>query len=233
MKISLLIFLIMLFSYGVFAQPFWVKKEYTQWSRSEIEMLASNSPWSQLVGNSNNFQETAISSYFTVRLRSALPIRQSIVRLRQFEERYDKMNEKQKADFDARMQDYFNCRDCQDHYVINIAPPMASASLSGSKTVQNFMNVTFEQLKNNVYLISDKGARRPLVRFIAPTSADGEAVLFFSRYDEKGSVLLKSENKWFSLIFEPQGHSFIKKMGFPNIVRFNVGKMIIDGKVEF
>ncbi|MBA2735577.1 MAG: hypothetical protein H0U50_02195, partial [Pyrinomonadaceae bacterium] len=41
-----------------------------------------------------------------IRLHSALPIRQALVRIQQISAGYDKMDEKQKADFDAGQRDF-------------------------------------------------------------------------------------------------------------------------------
>src|SRR5687768_18066364 len=81
------------------AQKVWEKKPYQQWSMSEVVQILSDSPWAQTQIEKVN---DAFGTYFiTARLRSALFVRQALVRQRQIHMNYDKFTPADKTRFDA------------------------------------------------------------------------------------------------------------------------------------
>lgn len=52
---------------------------------------------------------------YVVRLRSALPIRQAILRLRQIKEKYDSMSDAKKAEFDEKNKALVECPACDEN----------------------------------------------------------------------------------------------------------------------
>ena len=58
-------------------KDFWLEKSYTSWDKDEIKKLISDSPWAKVVGSAGRGSSEA---YVTVRLRSAMPIRQARAR---------------------------------------------------------------------------------------------------------------------------------------------------------
>ncbi|HMS41309.1 MAG TPA: hypothetical protein PKE69_13850 [Pyrinomonadaceae bacterium] len=122
--------LILLFSLvvnSVFSQKDWEKKSYESWNKDNVTELLSNSPWVKTV----NYQEvlntsqqlgTVISPTTSARmvLRSALPIRQALLRQRQLDVKYDKMSDDDKKKFDAKNAALLNCPACKDYYVVSV-----------------------------------------------------------------------------------------------------------------
>lgn len=209
------------------AQDFWMQKSYKRWTKEEIVKLISDSPWAQVVGDTTNSQ-VFDTSYVTVRLRSSVLIRQALVRVKQIDANYDKMDAAQKAEFDEKHKGTLDCPACAENYVVTISPPISDRQLKSA--VFSLVNIKFEQLRDTVYLVTDKGEKRKLVFFQPARSADGEATLFFPRLDEAGNKLVTAETKTVTLIFETKG---LVNFQIPRSTKFDVPRMLIDGNPEF
>ena len=107
-------------------------KPQQQWTISDVEKLLSDSPWAQTKskGIAVGYDNPIITSghiptpeSVTLRLRSALPVRQAILRSRQIKAKYDKMSDDDKHSFDSKQKDLLECRACIDYYVITLSPP--------------------------------------------------------------------------------------------------------------
>lgn len=212
------------------AQDFWMERSYKRWTKEEIVRLISDSPWAQVAGDTSNAQ-VLDSSYVTIRLRSSVLIRQALVRLKMIDAGYDKFDAAKRSEFDASMKGTLECPACADNYVVTISPPISDRQLRSG--VFSLIDVRYEQLKDTVYLLNDKGEKRALVHFQAPKSQDGEATLFFPRRDDKGSPLVTGESKTLTLIFERKGLGSGQNASIPKTVSFDVRKILIDGHPEF
>jgi hypothetical protein len=75
----------------------WLQKDWTQWTQQDCKSVLEESPW---------VYYWFASDYGTLRktaqLRSALPIREALLRQQQLEQRYDKMKPAQKQAFDQQ-----------------------------------------------------------------------------------------------------------------------------------
>jgi hypothetical protein len=106
---------------GVGAQPFWEKKNYTQWSKGDCQRMLNDSPWGkkevvftrvmedrfgQPTGGDARQAEQHIT--YTVQFRSARPMRQAVVRLAALDNKYDKMDAAQKRAFDESAQAFID-----------------------------------------------------------------------------------------------------------------------------
>jgi hypothetical protein len=80
----------------------WMAKDWTRWDTWDCYFVLNNSPWalkdfgSLAAGGDDGYINTVIQ------LRSALPIRQALVRQLQLQKRYDKMNVQKKQEFDQQ-----------------------------------------------------------------------------------------------------------------------------------
>src|SRR5215207_6438301 len=91
------------------AQNKWPKKPYTEWTLDEVMRILNNSQWAQNAskivptryrsGIPDNPAETEF--FVQIRLYSALPVRQAIVRRMQLTIPYEKLTVAQRASFDA------------------------------------------------------------------------------------------------------------------------------------
>ena len=114
---------------AVAAQTSWQQTPYVQWTIADVENVLSESPWAltrsrERIG-SPPFPAgmTFDSGSVTVRLRSAMPIRQALVRLRQIKSKYDKMSASEKAGFDTKTKPLLECPGCGANYVVTLSPP--------------------------------------------------------------------------------------------------------------
>ena len=95
---------VLICSGGVMAQEGWREKPYSQWTMKDTQALLTDSPWAQtqrynqaMVGSEQSFDEA------TVRLRSGLPVRRGLLRLRQLKAKYDQMGDADKKAFDESL----------------------------------------------------------------------------------------------------------------------------------
>jgi len=211
------------------AQGGWRGKPYVEWTKNDAEDLLIDSPWAQTVARSGldgprgiGMRDPAV----TVRLRSALPIRQAMLRLRQLREKYDQMSEKKKAEFDEKHATLIECPACADSYVVAVLPPPG-----GRLNLPNtFISTPPEKFKRYVHLSDERGTMRALVHYAPPKSLSTEAVFFFDRFDEKGNPLITPSSKKLILNIGPEvlgGDTTLNRF------EFDVSKMLIEGKVGF
>jgi hypothetical protein len=242
----------------VFAQKN-LEKPFDQWGREESLKLVNDSPWSKpyqstagstvaaagqvareqtQTVNSGGSNPRSVSRDFgpppvTMRLHSALVVRQALVRLEQFEVGYDKMNATDKAAFDAARKSFLDCSICKDYYVITL---IKSPDPSGSSTEEAiFQGMTFNDMKGNIKLVNDKGEERELVQFNAPKNSRDRAVFYFKRLDASGNPFLTPDSKYFKFSFESTFLSTSNRFAYlvPHNFEFKVSKIVVGDKVMF
>lgn len=258
-KLSLFLF-VWLFSLTVTVSAQKVpEKPFQKWSKDEATKLLTDSPWvrtyqsgrgiaaasSDQIRREQADQQLYRDTYggssartmapvpVVLRLHSALPIRQALVRLRQIQAGYDKMDEKQRADFDKANQALLNCAICQKFYVVTMTRFIDSTRQSVDEGV--FQRMSLEQMKGNVWLANDKGERRELVQFIPPKDDKDMAVFFFPRLDEKGNSFLTPESKKLEFVFN---NTFFNSNNpyaswLPRHFEFNVSKLVVGSDLVF
>ncbi len=217
------------------AQQGWQSKPYQQWIKDDIIKIASDSPWAQVQQAKPATGEYVPTDYLpsvTIRLRSALPIRQALLRLKQLEAKYDKMSDKERSAFDAKMKGLLECPACGDNYVVTLGPPISQHQMKNG--LGSLVNTNLSLLQNRVYLANERGERRELIHFVAPKHDEDEAVFYFSRFNDKGNPLLTLESKKLFFIFEAQNLHTGDGLGLiPERFEFDVAKLVMNGKVEF
>ena len=163
---------------------------------------------------------------FTLRLRSALPVRQALVRLRQIEAKDGRGGDKDRAAFDARTKGLLECPACADNYVLTLSS--RSKNAPGADAVfQLFKGGRLDDLKRYVTLSNERGERRALVHYVAPKVPGDEATFFFPRLDERGAPLFTPENK--RLILNLTNNEVNAITNFT----VDVSRLVVNGKVEF
>ena len=163
---------------------------------------------------------------FTLRLRSALPVRQALVRLKQLESDSKKLSKKDLETFDAQIKGLLECPACAGNYVVTLSSK--SLNRPGADAVYaTFKGGRLLDLQRFVFLANERGERRELVHFVAPKVPGDEAIFFFRRLDEKGAPLLTPKSK--DLLINLSD----KQVNSVSNFKIDVSKLVMDGKVEF
>ena len=213
---------------GVFnsarAQGDWEKSPYQGWTKDQVKSILGNSPWAKTGDHEYNVLDILKGEEVaTILLRSALPVRQALLRRRQLEAGYDKMSETNRNLFDEKNKALLECPACANYYVVSIF--YHTIMLSGP----NFVN----DRKKFVYLQNDVGSKRELVNFNPQIKNNNyEAIFFFPRLNEKGESLLNKQNKKFTFRFDIRSED--GKGPFPfTKAEFDVSQITRNGEVVF
>jgi len=212
------------------AQSELVNKPYQQWTASDVEKMLSDSPWAQTsTKGMGMFNDNVIlkADSVTLRLRSALPIRQGLLRLRQLNAKYDKKSDADKADFDSKQKPLIDCPACADNYVIALSP----TSRQGKGVPSILRTLPPDSMKLYIQIANEKGDKRELAHFSPPKTQFDEAVFFFPRLNDKGEPLITPANKKLIITFDSKifGTDPVNNIKF----EFDVSKMIVNGEVIF
>lgn len=167
-----------------------------------------------------------IDFIFTLRLRSALRVRQALARLKQLEAKEGKLNGKERASFETRVKGLLECPACADNYVLTLASKSKNAP-GADAAYQLYKGGRLDDLKRYIFIANDRGERRDLVHFVAPRVPGDEGTFFFPRLNEKGAPLLTPESK--ALILNLTNNEVNAVTNF----RVDVTKLVVNGKVEF
>jgi hypothetical protein len=120
--------------------PPWMAKDWTTWSATDCHAVLTSSPWtysSQHTLEANKGVGYAYSFVF-VQLRSALPIRQALLRQLQLEKHYDRMNPQKKQEFDRQNPIELAGGDGES-VLVDITNGSAEPPPSGSRAPDNFV----------------------------------------------------------------------------------------------
>jgi hypothetical protein len=225
---------------------------YKKWSKKDVEKILNDSPWVSVqevrIRREGQAQRVAgappsltrdetnsvasggsdipIDFIFTLRLRSALPIREALVRQKQLDAKYDSMDQKQKAAFDASSKGLLECPACVDNYVVTLSSK--SKNSPGADAVYTtFKGARIDDIKRYIYLANDRGERRELVHFVAPKAPGEEAVFFFPRLDGEANQLFGPDSK--EVIVNLTNNQVNISTNF----RFDIAKLVSNGQVVF
>lgn len=200
----------------------WQGKPYQQWTKEEAQRVLTDSPWARSVAETGQMVGGVMSGdkFYTVRLRSALPVRHALLRLRQLSDKYDSMSAEKKAQFDEKNKPLVECPACADNYVLSLTPPAQGDA----------RKVTLERMKLFVRLVDDRGRERQLVHFVPHKATGQELTFFFPKFDDKGEALITPASK--KVVFTIDT-SVVGLDATTKRFEFDVSKMTAGDKVEF
>ncbi|MEK6281008.1 MAG: hypothetical protein AABN95_11705 [Acidobacteriota bacterium] len=225
---------------------------YSRWSKAEAEKVLNDSPWvsvqevrirktgtaqrvagapPSLVRDETNSiasggSDVPIDFIFTLRLRSGLPIREALARLKQLEGKYDSMNEKQRDAFDAGVKGLLDCPACENNYVVTLSSK--SKNSPGADAVfTTFKGARIEDIKRYIYIANEHGERRELVHMVPPRAPGEEAIFFFPRLDDKGMPLFTPSSK------EVVVNLTNNEVNISTNFRLDVSKLVRNGQLLF
>jgi hypothetical protein len=259
MKLTIVLVLILAFAFtsSAYGQKF-LQKSYKEWSQDEVAKILKDGPWSgeyqseegliaaQRVQQARESADNNRGSYrgnqgrldipvpITIRLHSALPVRQAMVRLQQIGANYDKMSAEDKQKFDGQTAKFLECAICENYYVVTIEK-WKDTSSTVSEGI--FQTMTLADLKGKVWLVNDKDEKLELEQFSPPKSAVGQAVFFFKRANEPAAPFFTSRDKQVRFVFSNElRNSDVNAYGklIPKSFEFKVAKMLNSaGELEF
>lgn len=168
-----------------------------------------------------------------VRLHSSAPVRRALVRMRQLDAGYEKMGSQDREKFDDSQKTFLACAICQDYYVVSLIK--FKDSTPGAVDEGIFQRTSLADLKGNVWLQNDAGAKREIFNFTPPRGPGEAAYLFFPRSGPDGSPFLGQGMKNFKIVFS---NDFLDARNpysayLPRNFEFNIDKMTLKGKIEF
>jgi hypothetical protein len=234
------------------AQEGFLSKPLQQWSKAEVTKLLSDSAWArtqeirvrpqrqvrsvagQVESTSTADRQAVLGGAadardyrFTIRLHSALPIRQALVRQEQLKWNYDQKSAEERKAFDLQSRQLvLDCTICANYYVVSVG--FSSDNSSGNDMIYKWFGATtLPSIKGYIYIANERGERRDLVDVIPPKAAGDDVFFIFPRRDEKDRPLLTATDK--KLIFRMSDANANSVTNFTLDVR----RMIVNGKVEF
>ena len=212
----------------ILGQDYWKVKSYKEWSEKECREMLEHSPWSRdftqtdvvIMGTSDSTLSDSKQPYqkYQVQFRSAMPVRQAIIRMAQIVQKYDALKPEQKKQFDQQAESFL-AQDLSQMVIVYVtwATNMPTLNL---ELANEWKSQTTESLKNRVYLYGSKGDKVPLKQFVAPQGAERSFQFIFPR-NYRGKEILGPEDKSLNLEF----------VGI--YMEFKTDKMQIDGKVVY
>jgi hypothetical protein len=226
-RISIPVAILTLAALAVSASDFWVSKEWKQWSKTDCEALLLESPWAHVWRGGPSEEESLV---YDAQLRSALPVRQAIVRQLQLDQKYDKMSDAQRSTFDTQAGQILN-HSYDDVILVHIdfSKSKAEPGLAGDfhGDVQN------GEKRLDALLVTEDGSQLKPARF--DPKKDFSFDLVFPRMNN-GSPAIKEAQKYFSIQFQSPQHT---GRNGSNIVservtfKFDLSKMVVNGKPSF
>lgn len=169
--------------------------------------------------------EAPVDFQFTLRLRSALIVRQALARLKQLEPNSD-TSEKGRAALETKLKGLLECPACQQNYVLTLSAK--SKERPGSDPIFTaFKGGRLADLQRYVSIANGRGERRGLIHFVPPKAPGEEAVFYFPRFNEKGAPLITTTDT--VLIANFTNNDVNMNTNF----RIDVSKLIVKGQVDF
>lgn len=237
---SLLLALLLLLASEAAAAEFWLEKDYRQWSEKECRRLLENSPWAKSYVLSRPFiepvgtptgervHEASPRVEYRVQIRSALPIRQALVRLAQLQGKYDALPAEERQRFDAESEKFL-AASFPDTVLIHVAFS-SNVPLYEKDLIRDWGRHRTEVLRNTVFLSGGKGATAHLLEFSMEEPQEGAFLLTFPRHLD-GQPLLSPGDKRLLLEFVHPRIGVFDQARL--LIEFSTKKMVVKDAVVY
>jgi hypothetical protein len=220
----------------VSGKDFWEKKDYKEWSKNECNKMLQDSPWAKtykitrpgLMSRGADYTGEDPYVQYNVRLRSAFPIRQAMVRMAQIENKYDKLTPEQKKQFDESAKAYFTT-DYSNIVLVSIEYG-TNQQAEIANLIRYWQTQTTELLQSTTYLIGAGDMKIPLQQYIPGQGATQEFQFIFPRQYE-GKPVLTPSDKSLKLEFEYPASG--GQSGGQALIEFKVDKMMIGEELIY
>ena len=164
---------------------------------------------------------------YSVQFRSALPVRQAMVRLMQIAQKYDQMQPAQKQAIDQNA----------EQFLAKSFPDTAVVFVSLTSNVREYQldlsrywqAQTTETLKNSVFLIGSKGERIPLLSYVWAGNGKDFQLVFPRAYKEQPAAAPGDKAIQMEFI-----HPRIRQQRESRVLlEFKLEKMLMQGQIVF
>jgi hypothetical protein len=233
------------------ATDFWLTKDWRQWSKRECGAMLADSPWARtwkggrpetLDAAVDINSRTGLSAdsgvgegdllRYTIQLRSSLPARQAIVRPLQLDQKYDKMTDARRSEFDAQAARILD-RNFGDTILVHVDFAGISTGASGVLAPQRYAIVHHKE-NLRASLLTENGTEIKASRVdVDPAAFTFDAV--FPRLAD-GAPAIKNGQKQFSFRFQSPLILLAQRQDIPAQtvqVRFDLDKMVVNGNPNF
>ncbi len=162
---------------------------------------------------------------YQAQFRSALPIRQAIVRLSQINAKYDDMTAEQKLASDKNAENFL-AKKFPDTVILYVSYS-SNVQIDERELARHWQGQTTEALKNFVFLILPGGEKIPLSGYAVAQGGSREFQFVFPRTYE-GRPLVRAKDKTLQLEFP---HPKIRDQRESRVlIAFKAEKMLMDGE---
>jgi hypothetical protein len=245
--ISALLAILTLAVLTVRATDVWVSKEWKQWSKDECARVLVESPWSHIWRgrtpgvNTREATETLTPAHveavdyvvYSVQIRSALPVRQAIIRQQQIDLKYDKMADEQRKAFDVQAAQILS-RKYDDAILVHVdySKGKAASILAGDLHV--YVQKGIEDL--DALLTTEDGTQIKASHFDINPKSPYSFDLVFPRVVDGAPAIKEGQKRIAVQFMSPQ---LIGAYGGVNIpkervrVEFDLTKMMIEGRLNY
>ena len=222
---------------------FWENKQYDKWSQKECIKMLQNSPWSQdFTLLDSSLQQSTKSSddgqqfyiKYQMQFRSALPVRQALVRQMQIAQKYDSLAPEQKQQFDQSANAFLSSQ-FADAVVLYMTYETNSQT-KDMELARYWQTQTTDLLKNSVFLRNSRGDQVALAQFNVNQGGERSFQFIFPR-QVNGKPLVSPEDKSLMLEFTypvvdiPGGYG---KLGDGRgFMEFKPKKMVFQGELVY
>ena len=171
---------------------------------------------------------------YQMQFRSALPVRQALVRQMQIAQKYDSLGPEQKQQFDKGAKAFLDAN-FSDAVVVYVTYETNSQA-KAMELARHWQSQSTDLLKNNVFLRNSRGEQVPLAQFNPPQGSERSFQFIFPR-QVNGKPLASPEDKSLMLEFTypvvdiPGGYG---KLGDGRgFMEFKPKKMVFQGELVY
>ncbi len=223
---------------------FWENKQYEKWSQKECNKLLEDSPWARdftlldsglqkSTGASDDGQQFYIK--YQMQFRSALPVRQALVRQMQIAQKYESLDSGNKQKFDESANAFLSSK-FPDHILLYVTFKTNSQA-KAMELARYWQSQTTDLLKNSVFLRNSKGTQVALVQFNASQGGERSFQFIFPRQVNGEPLIGPGDNSLMLEFTYPVVDipgSLNQKLGDGRgYLEFKPKKMVFQGNLDF
>ena len=233
------------------ADDFWVKKDWTKWSKEECNKMLTDSPWSKTWSKSQVNLSAALPSdagasrestqgennpelHYSIQFRSALPVRRAFVRQAEILNKYDSMDDAHKKAFDAQTQAMLS-KTFDDVILVHVEYG-SNSQIFARDMATYWKSIRPDSVPEDFYLINERGDRISPVKFVSPPAGTYAFELIFPRLKNNEPIVRDGDKnlelQFISPAVGPQTGS--QAFGRERVLaQYKVDKMTVDGKLSY